>query len=148
MIIADESQKIKGPSTKQSKGMHRLGEVAKYKLILTGTPVTASPMDFFSQYKFLDPDIFGKSYYAFRNRYAVMGGYKNKQVVGYQNKDELIRKAHSIAYRITKAEALDLPETVDQELYCSLEHKANQYYQEMVNFNVAQIEAENKQGGK
>ena len=146
MIIADESQKIKGPSTKQSKGMHRLGEVAKYKLILTGTPVTASPMDFFSQYKFLDPDIFGKSYYAFRNRYAVMGGYKNKQVVGYQNKDELIRKAHSIAYRITKAEALDLPETVDQELYCSLEHKANQYYQEMVNFNVAQIEAENKQG--
>lgn len=146
MIISDESQKIKGPSTKQSKGMHRLGEVAKYKLILTGTPVTASPMDFFSQYKFLDPDIFGKSYYAFRNRYAVMGGYKNKQVVGYQNKDELIRKAHSIAYRITKAEALDLPETVDQELYCSLEHKANQYYQEMVNFNVAQIEAENKQG--
>lgn len=146
MIIADESQKIKGPSTKQSRGMHRLSEVAKYKLILTGTPVTASPMDFFSQYKFLDSSVFGKSYYAFRNRYAVMGGYKDKQVVGYQNKDELVRKAHSIAYRITKAEALDLPETIDQELYCKLERQASQYYREMVNFNVTQIEAEKKQG--
>ena len=142
MIICDESQKIKGPSTKQSKGLHKLGEIAKYKLILTGTPVSNSPMDFFSQYKFLNPNIFGRSFWAFRSRYAVMGGYKNKQVVGYQNKAELVRKAHSIAYRVTKAEALDLPETIDQELYCKLEPQAAKYYNDMKNHNVAEIEAE------
>jgi len=131
MIICDESQKIKGPSTKQSKGLHKLGEIAKYKLILTGTPVSNSPMDFFSQYKFLNPNIFGRSFWAFRSRYAVMGGYKKKQVVGYQNKAELVRKAHSIAYRVTKAEALDLPETIDQELYCKLEPQAAKHYNDM-----------------
>ena len=142
MIICDESQKIKGPSTKQSKGLHKLGEIAKYKLILTGTPVSNSPMDFFSQYKFLNPNIFGRSFWAFRSRYAVMGGYKNKQVVGYQNKAELVRKAHSIAYRVTKAEALDLPETIDQELYCKLEPQAAKHYSDMKKHNVAEIEAE------
>ena len=109
MIICDESQRIKTPGAKQSKAMHRLGKRAKYKLTLTGTPVTQGPLDFFSQYKFLDPSIFGNSYYAFRARYAVMGGYERKQVVGYNNLPELIRKAHSIAFRVTKEEALDLP---------------------------------------
>ncbi len=146
MVICDESQKIKGPSTKQSKAMHSLGRLAKYRLILTGTPVTASPMDFFSQYKFLDPDIFGTSYYAFRNRYAEMGGYENRQVVGYKNKDELVRKAHSIAYRVTKEEALDLPDWVDQEMYCQLEPKANRYYQELLSLSVAMIEEDKSQG--
>lgn len=150
MIVCDESQKIKGPGTKQSRALHKLGDIGttKYKLILTGTPVTNSPMDFFSQYKFLDPDVFGKSYYAFRNRYAVMGGYRDKQIVGYRYMDELVRKAHSIAHRVTKDEALDLPERVDQELYCELEHKAMRYYQEMLRHNIIEIEEEKEQKGR
>ena len=63
MIICDESQKIKGPSTKQSKGLHKLGEIAKYKQILTGTPVSNSPMDF-SQY-IPEPNIFDGSFWRF-----------------------------------------------------------------------------------
>lgn len=142
MIIADESQRIKTPSAQQSKAMHRLGKIAKYRMILTGTPVTQGPLDFFSQYKFLDPTIFGNSYYAFRARYAVMGGYENRQVVRYQNLPELIEKAHSIAFRVTKAEALDLPEQIDQIRYCELEPKAARIYEQMRKECIAELENE------
>lgn len=142
MIICDESQRIKTPGAKQSKTMHRLGRLAKYRLILTGTPVTQGPLDFFSQYKFLDPDIFGNSYYAFRARYAIMGGFENRQVVGYKNLPELIKKAHSIAFRVTKEEALDLPPFTDQVLYCELERKALSIYTQLKKESVAELSNE------
>lgn len=145
MIIVDESQKIKDPSAKQSKGLHILGDRSPYKMILTGTPVTATPLDFWSQYRFIDPNIFGASYYAFRNRYAQMGGYHNKQIVGYRNKDELVRKAHSIAHRVTKEQALDLPEQISQNAYCYLEDDAMRTYRQMLKTNVAEIEDMTKQ---
>lgn len=142
MIICDESQRIKTPSAQQSKAMHRLGRLAKYRLILTGTPVTQGPLDLFSQYKFLDPTIFGNSYYAFRARYAILGGYSGKEVVAYQNLPELIRKAHSVAFRVTKAEALDLPEFTDQVLYCDLEPKAMRIYRQLQKESVAGLSKE------
>lgn len=110
MVIADESQRIKSHDAQQSKAMHKLGDVAKYKLILSGTPVQNNAIDIFSQYRFLDPTVFGMNFYAFRNRYAIMGGFSNRQIVDYKDLDELIKKEHSIAYRVTKEEALDLPE--------------------------------------
>lgn len=110
MVIADESQRIKSHDAQQSKAMHKLGDVAKYKLILSGTPVQNNAIDIFSQYRFLDPTVFGMNFYAFRNRYAIMGGFSNRQIVSYKDLDELIKKEHSIAYRVTKEEALDLPE--------------------------------------
>lgn len=142
MIICDESQRIKTPSARQSKAMHQLGRRAKYRMILTGTPVTQGPLDFFSQYKFLDPGIFGNSYYAFRARYAIMGGYEQRQVVGYQNLPELIKKAHSVAFRVTKAEALDLPEQVDQLRYCELEPKAAKLYWQLAKQSIAELSEE------
>lgn len=140
MIIADESQRIKNHAAQQSKAMHKLGKVAKYKLILTGTPVQKAPLDFFSQYKFLNPSIFGGSYYAFRNRYAVMGGYGGHEVVSYQHLDELTKKAHSIAYRVTKKEALDLPPQLPPEYrYCTLEPKARKLYDDIRKNSYAEL---------
>lgn len=139
MIICDESQKIKNPSANQSKTLHRLGIKAKYKMILTGTPVQNTPMDVFSQWKFLDPYIFGLSFYAFRNRYAVMGGYYNHQIIRYKNMDELTSKAHSIAYRITKEEALDLPEQVFLNRYCELEPIARRTYDKVAKESYAEL---------
>ncbi len=139
IIICDESQKIKNPSASQSKTIHRLGAKAKYKVILTGTPVQNSPMDVFSQWKFLDPNIFGLSYYAFRNRYAVMGGYYNHQIIRYKNMDELTSKAHSVAYRITKEEALDLPEQIFLNRYCELEPTARNVYDTVVKESYAEL---------
>lgn len=139
IIICDESQKIKNPSASQSKTIHRLGVKAKYKIILTGTPVQNSPMDVFSQWKFLDPNIFGLSFYAFRNHYAVMGGYYNHQILRYKNMDELTSKAHGVAYRITKEEALDLPEQIFLNRYCELEPTARKIYDTVVKESYAEL---------
>lgn len=139
IIICDESQKIKNPSASQSKTIHRLGVKAKYKIILTGTPVQNSPMDVFSQWKFLDPNIFGLSFYAFRNHYAVMGGYYNHQILRYKNMDELTSKAHSVAYRITKEEALDLPEQIFLNRYCELEPTARKIYDTVVKESYSEL---------
>jgi len=129
IVIADESQKIKNIKAQQTKAVTALGKTAKHRLILTGTPVTQSPLDFFSQYKFLDPRIFGTSFTKFRSRYALMGGYGGYQIVGYRNLEELAAKAHSIAFRVTKKECLDLPETINQFVYADLEAEAKKLYQ-------------------
>lgn len=146
MIICDESQRIKTPGAQQSKALHRLGKAkaTKYKMILTGTPVTQAPTDFFSQFKFLDPNIFGNSFYSFRNRYCTMGGFGGYQVVAYKNLEELTRKAHSVSYRVTKAEALDLPEFVDQNYFCDLEPKAQSIYNQLYKESVAELSADCK----
>lgn len=131
MIIADEAQRLKGNNTSQSKAAHKLGDKAKYKLALTGTPVQNSPLDFWSIYRFVDKSIFGTSFYSFKNKYAVMGGYGNHQVLFYRNLDDLTTKAHRIAYRVTKKEALDLPEEMDKNIMVELEPKARKIYEEV-----------------
>lgn len=131
MIICDESQRIKNPSTKVSRCLARMGKKTKYRMILTGTPVTQSPLDFFSQYKFLDRTIFGTAFTPFRNKYAIMGGYGGYQVMGYRDLEDLARKAHSIAYRVRKVDALDLPECIDEYVYADLESSARRAYEEM-----------------
>src|SRR5690606_3024470 len=142
LIIADESHRIKTPSAQQSKAMGRLGQVASYRMILTGTPVTQNPLDIWSQYRFLDPTIFGRSFYAFRARYAVMGGYNNYQVVGYQRLDELVEKAHRIAFRITRAECLDLPPEIVQHVPVSLGPKASTVYREIEEAAIARLSSD------
>lgn len=128
IIVCDESSKIKTPSTSQSKALHRLGKQSRYNMILTGTPITGSPLDIFSQYKFLDESIFGGSFYLFRNRYAVMGGYQNRMVIGYRHMDELVSKVHDIAYRIKIEDAVELPPFIDQTRTITLEPKAQSIY--------------------
>lgn len=93
LIICDESQRIKTHDAEQSKAIHKLGDQARYKLILSGTPVQNDAIDIWSQYRFLDASIFGRNFYQFRNRYAIMGGSNRKQIVGYKDLDGLIRKS-------------------------------------------------------
>ncbi len=140
LVICDESQRIKTFDAAQSKAMHRLGDQARYKLILSGTLVQNDAMDIFSQYRFLDSTIFGQNYYTFRNRYAVMGGFNKKQVVGYRDMDELIRKEHSIAYRVTKEEAVDLPEQTFENRIVTLGKKEQGIYNQLKRDSVAQLE--------
>jgi len=128
LVILDESQKVKNVKAKRSKVCHRLGNRAQYRMILTGTPDPNSPLDYFSQYKFLDPTIFGKNYTRFQKHYAKWGGYGNYQVVRYKNQKELSKKVHSVAYRITLDEAVDLPEEIMQSRYCELEPQTRRLY--------------------
>ena len=128
LIVCDESQRIKSPTAQQSKAVHRLGDLARYRMILTGTPIQNDTRDLWSQYRFLAPEVFGKSYYAFVNRYTVLGGYGNHQYLGPRNLEELTRKAHAIAYRVTKAECLDLPEKMYEDRTVELEDEALALY--------------------
>lgn len=139
LIICDESQRIKTHDSEQSKAMHRLGDKARYKLILSGTPVQNEAVDIFSQYRFLDSTIFGQNFYTFRNRYAVMGGFNRKQIVSYRDLDQLIQKEHSIAYRVTKDEALDLPEQTFENCYITLSTKERNLYERLRRDSFAEL---------
>lgn len=140
MIICDESQRIKTHDSEQSKAMHRLGDKARYKMILSGTPVQNEAVDIFSQYRFLDSTVFGQNFYTFRNRYAVMGGFNKKQIVAYRDLDQLIRKEHSIAYRVTKDEALDLPEQTFENRYITMSPKERQIYDRIRRDSFAELQ--------
>jgi len=110
LVICDESQRIKNPKAKQTVAMTMLADKAAYRLALTGTPVQQGSQDVFAQFRFLDKAIFGDNFHAFRNRYCKLGGFGGKEIVGIQNEDELSARMRMISYRVTKAEALDLPE--------------------------------------
>ena len=115
MIAIDESTTIKTPTTKRTKNIIALRKICKYRRILTGSPVTKSPLDLFSQCQFLDPWLLGhQSYYTFKARYAVtrkieVQGRRVEIVVGYRNLDELSRIIKPFSRRILKDDCLDLP---------------------------------------
>lgn len=140
LIICDESQRIKNHSAAQSKAMHKLGDAARYKLILSGTPVQNNAVDLYSQYRFLDPAVFGTNFYAFRNRYCLMGGYGQHQIVGYRNMDDLVRKEHSIAYRVTKEECLDLPPQTFVDRYVQFSKAERAVYDQLRRSSFAELE--------
>lgn len=140
LIICDESQRIKSNNAAQSKAMHKLGDKARYKLILSGTPVQNNAIDLYSQYRFLDSSIFGTNFYSFKARYTVSGGFQNKQIVGYKNLDELIKKAHSIAYRVTLDECVDLPDQIFINRSVSLSEKEMAAYKDLKDLSVAELE--------
>lgn len=140
LIVCDEGHKIKTHNITASKCMHRLGVKARYRMLLTGTIITNKAIDVFSPYKFLNPAVFGNSFYAFRNRYFDMTGYGNHTpVMKLSMADELTRLIHSIAYRATKAECLDLPETMEIVRTVELEPQAKRLYQQLVRDSYAQI---------
>ena len=132
LIIADEGHKMKENHSKQSKAMQSLGDRASYKLLLTGTLITNKELDVFSQYRFLNSQVFGTSFYAFRNSYFDMVGYGN-HIPRFRRwmLDDFLRKLHSIAYRVTKAECLDLPAITEEVRTIQLEPKAQKIYEDL-----------------
>ena len=131
-VCCDEGHKIKEARTAQSKGMHHLGDRAEYKLLLTGTLITNREIDVFSQYRFLDPSVFGMSFYSFRNHYFYMTGYGNHTPVFKKYLlDDFLNKMHSIAFRTTKKECLDLPEITEEIRTVELEAKAMKIYKDL-----------------
>lgn len=140
LIVCDEGHKIKTHNISASKAMHRLSAKAGYRLLLTGTLITNKAIDVFSPYKFLNPAIFGTSFYAFRSRYFDMVGYGNHTPVLKKSMEaELSARLHSIAYRAAKADCLDLPETTDIIRQVELEPAARKIYRSLVKENFAEL---------
>lgn len=141
LVIADEGHKLKENRSKQSAGMHHIGDKARYKLLLTGTVITNRELDVFSQYRFLNPQIFGTSFYSFRNQYFDMGGYGNHTPVFRKwMLNDFLRRMHSVAYRVTKAECLDLPAITEEVRSVDLEMDAMDIYESIEDESYAELD--------
>jgi SNF2 family DNA or RNA helicase len=146
IMVVDESTTIKNRKATRTKNILMLAKDAKYKRILTGSPVTKSPMDLFSQCSFLSPDALGfNSYYSFQNRYALvqkrtMGSRAFQEIVGYRRLDELNLKLDSFSNRILKEHCLDLPDKMYIRRDVALTDEQKRVYTQMKKLALAKLE--------
>jgi SNF2 family DNA or RNA helicase len=131
LIIADECHRCKSPSGKQSRFLGKLALRAHKRLGLSGTPFPHSPHDIWAQYRFLDRSIYDPTYTGFKTRYAIFGGFENRVVKEWRDLDDLKQKFYSIAFRVEAKDVLDLPEEMDQQLFCTLSGKARRIYEDL-----------------
>jgi len=148
LLVLDESSKIKSPKAKRTKALLKLAPKAKYRRILTGTPVTQSPLDVWSQLQFLSPRILAMgSFTVFSNHFALfeekinMGtGRRFRVVKEYRNLDELKRLIDPHTVRITKKECLDLPDKIYITRRIELNPNQKKMYKEMKDNLLVEIE--------
>jgi SNF2 family DNA or RNA helicase len=146
MMAIDESTTIKTPNSKRSKNTEKTGKMAKYRRIMTGSPVTKSPMDLYQQCAFLsDACLDSPSYYAFQARYAVvverrLASHSFKQIVGYRKLDELKEKLDRFSFRVKKEECLDLPDKLYVKREVDLTDEQVRAYEQMKVMALAQFE--------
>ena len=137
LLAVDESTTIKTPTAKRTKAITTMAPMARYRRILTGSPVTKSPLDLFSQCRFLNEHLLGfGSYYAFRQRYAHMVsrnfGGRQVQIVGsYQRLDELSNNLKPFSYRVLKEDCLDLPDKIYIKREVELTPEQQNHYNSM-----------------
>jgi SNF2 family DNA or RNA helicase len=145
LFAVDESTTIKNPGAKRTKNILNLSKLSKYRRILTGSPVTKSPLDLYTQCFFLDPYLLDHaSYYSFRTRYAIMrtanfNGRSVNLVVGYHNLDELAEKLKPFSYRILKDDCLDLPPKTYMKRIIQLTPEQKRVYQQMKSMALAEL---------
>ena len=145
IMVVDESTTIKNRTASRTKTVIKCGEKAKYRRILTGSPVTKSPMDLFTQCNFLACEALNfKSYFAFQHRYAVMRkrtmGMKSfNEIVSFQRLEELSGKLGKFSTRVLKEECLDLPPKVYVRRKVEMTTEQRQLYAQMKEFALAQL---------
>tara|TARA_R110000751_G_scaffold42715_6_gene98973 strand:- start:301 stop:1755 length:1455 start_codon:yes stop_codon:yes gene_type:complete len=147
MVIVDESTTIKNRKAARTKNILALKNRSKYRRILTGSPITKSPMDLFSQCAFLENKSLGfNSYYAFQSRYAniqqrTMGHRSFQQIVGYRRLDELSEKLDRFSNRVLKVDCLDLPPKVYIRRDVELTPEQEKLYRQMKKLALAKLES-------
>ena len=146
LMAIDESTTIKNPDAKRTKNIVDLGLEAKYRRILTGSPVTKSPLDLYKQCEFLDEYLLDHtSYYTFRTRYAHMktanfGGRSVQIVVGYKNLGELSQKIEPFSFRCLKEDCLDLPDYTFTKRIIQMTPEQKKIYNQMKDMALAQLD--------
>ena len=137
LMAIDESTTIKTPSARRTKNILTLSREAKYRRIMTGSPVTKNPLDLYTQCDFLSPWLLNfSSYYAFRNRYAEMKtlhmhGRQIQIVNGFKNLGELSDKLKEFSYRVLKEDCLDLPDKIFIKRQIQLTADQRRLYEQM-----------------
>ena len=145
LMALDESTTIRNPSAKRTKNVLALAPMAKYRRILTGSPVTKNPLDLYTQCEFLDPFLLNfNSWYAFRNRYAIMKtihvrGRSIQTVHKFQNLGELSDRLKGFSYRVLKEDCLDLPEKIYMKRHVALTKEQENLYEQMRKTAIANL---------
>ena len=146
LMAIDESTTIKTPTAKRTKTILKLRTLALYRRILTGSPVTNSPIDLYSQCEFLDPWLLDQSsYYTFRARYSIMksinlGARSVNIVVGYRNLPELSEKIKPFSERVLKDDCLDLPKKTYMKRIVTMTPQQEKIYKAMKKYAMAQLD--------
>ena len=132
-VSVDESHKCKNPDANTSKNVEFVSEHARFAQIMTGTPTSKGYEDLYQQFRLLDPNIVGlNDFFAFKNRYCVKGGFENREIVGYQNLDELMGLINPYVFQCTEEEAnVQLPETTWTRRVVQLTSKQRRVYKEI-----------------
>ena len=137
LIAVDESTTIKNPKSKRTKSLLKIAKHFRYKRILTGSPITQSPMDLYSQCEFLQDSALGhSSFYSFQGRYAIlnqkqMGPRSFRQVIGYKNLEELTEKLEPFTFRVLKEDCLDLPKKIYTVRYVTMTPDQEKMYKKI-----------------
>jgi len=145
LMAIDESTTIKNPEAIRTRAIVGLGKDVKYKRILTGSPVTKSPLDLFSQCYFLDPWLLDhQSFYSFKTRYAItkqinVSGRMVHLVVGYRNLGELSDKLKPFSFRVLKDDCLDLPSKTFMKRTIQLTEEQKKVYKQMKEIALATL---------
>jgi len=142
MIAIDESSTISNHKASRTKTCLKLAKLAKIRRVADGTPADESPLQYFAQCRFLSPTILGDNFYAFRNKYAVLGGFKGKQVVGYANLEDLRMALDEHSSRVLKSEVFDLPPQLFEKRQVELSPEQKKIYTDLRD----QLLAETKSG--
>jgi SNF2 family DNA or RNA helicase len=117
MVVADESSRLKNADAERTKRAIKIASECYFRMIMTGTPVTQGIHDLYGQFQFLNPKIIGcKSYFQFRNMYCVMGGFEGRNIIGYQNTDDLMKRVSQFIDVVKKEDVLDLPPKVYERI--------------------------------
>ena len=128
-ILVHNSHNCKSGSADRTKAAIKLGKLATYRRIATGTPIAKNVVDAWSQFMFLDPNILGHNYMtSFRSRYCIMGGFEGKQIIGQRNLEEFYGLIAPHAFRLTKAETLDLPEKIYVQRSYEMSDECKKHY--------------------
>ena len=137
LLAVDESTTIKNPKAARTKSLVKLSKLATFRRILTGFPITQSPLDLYSQAEVLSPSLLGfSSFYSFQNYFGQVvkrsfGARSFRQVVGYRNLDELNSRVDKFSYRVLKKDCLDLPSKVYQRREVEMTKMQKQYYEQI-----------------
>lgn len=146
----DESTFIKTYDSNRTRQVVALGKLMKFRRIMTGSPVTRSPMDLYSQFQFLDESILGyRSFFAYRSRYAVLkdarfGGRTVKIIVGYRDVEDLSQKIAPHSFRVLKDDCLDLPPKVYVTREVEMTEEQKRVYGEVLRSATTQLGEKNQ----
>jgi len=145
LMAIDESTTIKTPTARRTKNIIKIGLNAKYKRIMTGSPITKNPLDLYTQCEFLDPWLLDfASYYSFRNRYAEMKtmhvrGRSIQVVKEFRHLGELSDTVKEFSYRVLKEDCLDLPPKNFVKRHISLTSDQKKIYEQMKKHAIAML---------